>query len=589
MKSRTSFFNAAVFKRDLRRSAPLWGAYLLIWLAAMPMSLISQRDWRESLDMQYLVLEAAVASSYIFPFFYGLAMACVLFACLYRSRSANFFAGLPIRREAFFATKYLTGLALLLLPNAIVAVLTVLAGACMGVNLAGEVLLWLAASALGYVFYFSFAAFCAMVVGHLAALPLLYMVLNFTAVVLEAIVRQLLDAFVYGFSSSGNLVLTFLSPVVHAQRRDNGLRVLYREGIEGYQLENWRYLLLLAAAGAAFALLAFWMYRKRRMESAGDVIAVRHLKPVFLYCFTVGCSLVIGWMLKVTLISGSATANFLPILACLLVGAVIGFFGGEMMLQKSLRVFRKRNWARCAVACAVIGAALCGCRFDLFGYSRYVPAPEQVAAVSLDSDAYSQDTQLIAGTAALHRDIIRQQTQTEQELRQAWGPTIQISYRLENGREVSRCYRLPVYETEAENRESLIRRYEDLYNDPDYIVLRSLPADYRETDLVRGYVNVFDNRTGENKETYLSASQAYQLLKTAVEPDLRTTNMAVTSWTESTESTGSAVATISASVNLEFEFQNQPDTIDGNKIYHLNITDGASRTIQALIDLGALE
>lgn len=589
MKSKTSFFNAAIFKRDLRRSAPLWGIYLLVWLVAMPMSLISQRQWRDGVEMQYLVLEAAVISSHIVAFCYGLAVACVLFACLYRSRSANFFASLPIRRETFFATKYLTGLAFLLLPNLLVAAATVLAGLCMGVNLAGSVLLWLAASALGYVFYFSFAAFCAMVVGHLVALPLLYTVLQFTAVVLEAIVRHLLEAFVYGFSTSSGSVLTFLSPMAYTLIENGGLhaqRVYSADGIGagGYcYLENWRYPLLLAAVGAAFALLAFWMFRKRRMESAGDVIAVQHLKPVFLYGFTVGCSLVIGWILSAMLVSGANTANFLPILACLLAGAVLGFFGGEMMLHKSLRVFRKRNWVNCAVACAVIAAALCCCRFDLFGYSRNVPAPDNVAAVSLNYGGYTQDSRFIAQVTELHQEIVSQQSQTEQALQYSWGPSVYLKYQLQNGRELIRCYHLPVNSATAQDSQSLIRRYEALYNDPDYIVPRKLPADYTEADILRGYVNVYN---GENKEIYLSAAQAFQLLKNAVEPDLRTTSLGVKRWTESY---GADDPVELLDVQLAIEFQNQPDRRDGTETYCLTVTADAIRTIQALKDLGVPE
>lgn len=588
MKSRTFCCNGAILKKDFLRGAPLWGVYLLVWLAAIPMTLLSQRGWRNAAEMQYLVLEAAVVSSHVVPFFYGLGAACLLFSYLYRSRNANFFAALPLRRESLFATKYLTGLLYLLLPNLAVAVVTVLLGAALGVNLTAQVLAWFAMSALGYVFYFSFAVLCAMAVGHLAALPLLYGVLNFTAIVVETIVRELLRLFVYGWYSTGN-VLTFLSPLWYCMGGAHGPSAVadYNGAAEmiGCYLTGWKLVLILAAVGAAFALLAFWMYRKRRMESAGDVIAVRHLKPVFLYCFTAGCSLVFGWLLSAMIIDNRRGSHFLLVLICLLAGAVLGYFGGEMLLHKSLRVFRKRNWANCAVACAVIAAVLCCCRFDVFGYSSYVPEAEEVEAVSLDyGEAYSEDPRFVARAAAFHQAILEQRSQTEQLLQsESRGRTVYLRYRLRNGRLVGRRYTLPVTEAALEDSESLLRQYEDLYNDPDYIVLRYLPAGYAKADIRRGYVTYY-NSSGEEIEIYLSASQAYELLKTAVEPDLRETSMGVTRETRYDYDGVPDTIAVAYDVTIRIEFQ---ERFQGSRwIYP---TSDATRIIQALTGLGVPE
>lgn len=579
MKSRTFCCSGAIMKKDLLRGAPLWGIYLLIWLVAMPLSLLSQRGWRDPVEMQYLVLEAAVVSSHIIPFFYGLGVACLLFSYLYRSRNANFFAALPLRRESLFAAKYLTGLLYLLLPNLVISVVTVLMGAALGVNVAAQVLAWFAMSALGYVFYFSFAVLCAMVVGHLAALPLLYGVLHFTAIVLETIVRALMDNFVYGWYSAG-YTLEFLSPLWYCLTGHGAsANWTYDDAIHltGCYLTGWKTVLIYAAVGVVFALAAFWMYRRRRMESAGDVIAVRQLKPVFLYCFTVGCSLVIGWILATMLDSDSESGRFLPVLCCLLVGAVLGYFGGEMLLHKSLRVFRKRNWANCAVACAVIAAALCCCRLDVFGYSSYVPEAEAVAAVSLDyNNSYSEDPRLIAQVTALHQDIVDQRPETDQ----AGSRWIYLGYRLKNGKEICRCYLLPQPDGSAVTGGTLLERFEDAFNDPDYIVARTLPTGYTEADIRLVYVS---GRTADEQpyEKYLSAAEGYALLKNAVEPDLRESGMGVVEWTYRTDRQEKVDVETSSDwyVGIEIEFQ------DHQRCY-LSLTSDAVHTIQTLMDLG---
>jgi predicted HTH transcriptional regulator len=47
MKSKMSCFNAAVLKRTLFRGLPLWGAYLLCWLVAMPVVILSNGNYQE--------------------------------------------------------------------------------------------------------------------------------------------------------------------------------------------------------------------------------------------------------------------------------------------------------------------------------------------------------------------------------------------------------------------------------------------------------------------------------------------------------------------------------------------------------------
>ena len=51
-------------------------------------------------------------------------------------------------------------------------------------------------------------------------------------------------------------------------------------------LENGWLIAAYAAAGAALLGLAWLLYRRRRSESAGDVVAVGWMKPVFRY----GCA-----------------------------------------------------------------------------------------------------------------------------------------------------------------------------------------------------------------------------------------------------------------------------------------------------------
>ena len=49
--------------------------------------------------------------------------------------------------------------------------------------------------------FYSFAVFCAMFTGHLAALPVFYGVLNLLAFLMTSLVEAVCDLFLYGFRS----------------------------------------------------------------------------------------------------------------------------------------------------------------------------------------------------------------------------------------------------------------------------------------------------------------------------------------------------------------------------------------------------
>ena len=582
MKSRTSFCNAALLKKTLHRGMPIWGIYLLSWLAFSPMTIISRADWMQSHEVRQYILEAVVANSHIVPALYGLAVACLVFSYLYKSRSANFFAALPLKRETHFLTNYIAGLLFALLPNLIVAGVTLLAGGMTGTMVLKEVLIWYGMSALSYVFFFSFAAFCAMLVGHLAALPILYAVLNFTVVVLEAIVKSILSTFVYGLYYNSDSALSFLSPVWHMLNNQipDVTRIWEGDLIVGYTMKNWEYPLILFFVGIGFAVLAFLLRKGRRMESAGDIIAVNRLKPVFLYCFTIGCSLVIGWVLVAFMIGSVKESNFLPVLLCLLAGALFGFFTGQMLLHKSLRVFRKRYWVNFAVICAIITAAMLCCKLDVFGYARYVPQADQVKAVSLDygSEQMTEDPKLIAMVIDLHQDILDQREDSERSIQLDYNRrTMYINYKLNSGKTVLRRYTIPVMSDEN----SLIRQYEAIYNDPEYLIEKSLPTGYKPEDIDYAFVYNWTN-----SEIKLTREEAYRLLKYGVEPDIRSGAMEGRHWSDNGSPTVTVEEYKALELHLELYFTGTEDKAWDGRYCSFSFNSGCVNSLKILEDLG---
>lgn len=482
MKSRISCCNAGLLRRSILRGAPLWGLWTLGGLLLLPLHLLSlfRVDSRETTE--YLLGITQVGTVLVFG--YGLLVAWYLFAYLYNTRTAYHYGSLPLRRETQFLTRYLAGLLFHLVPAAVIALLTILVTALQGANCLAASGTFFAATSLVYLFYYSLAVLIAQLVGHIAALPVLYVVLNFTSVVVEAILASVIQAFTFGMASGQDLWPDWLSPFFHALRRNLfGYKTIWDDvtgEFQSVQFNGWVPALIFGAVGLGFALLAFLLFRKRHLETAGDVIAVSFLKPVFLYALSLGSGIVLGWVFSEYLFYNGQN-RFLTMLICMLLGTALGYWAGQMLLHKSLRVLSKGNWVRCGAVMLVVAAGMLGCRYDITGFSRYVPDAADVQSVMLDyNGSIVTDRKIIEETVALHQQIVDQRYTIEAETARAdWAPSFRITYQLQDGSYVLRSFSLPVdgFDYETADHSSLAWAASELKNDPKVLEAKYFPAD----------------------------------------------------------------------------------------------------------------
>ena len=590
MKSRTSCCNSALLRRDISRSALLWGAYLLLWFVAMPANILSESGWRTALELQTSVVEIGAGSCHWVNFVYGPAVALFLFSYLYKSRSANFFGALPLRREGQFLTHYVAGLLCSLVPNFVIMGLTMVFGGIVGANLVTESAIWFATQSLTFLFYYSFGVLCANLVGHVVAMPLLYLVLNFTAVVLETMAQVLVEALIYGMAISRRSHLSWLSPFFYFAMDGNGpdcKNVYELSNLIGYEFTGWTGLLILAGVGLVFAVVAFFCYQYRRMESASDVMAIRHLRPVFLYVFTLGCTFVGGTILAEMLVGSMDSSRFTAISACLLASTVLGFFLGQMILAKSLRVFSRGSFTRCGIVCALVAAVLLGCRMDVLGVARYVPSADEVTGVQLNADnsgSFVEAPQRIEEALALHEEIVQRQRETERLLRKAdrWSPNFTFTYRLADGSEISRSYDLPVRENSSDSPDALIRKMETLINTPEMIVAREMPEDYANRKIYNCFIHYPTGNGGQQAQIDPSIQQTKELWLGAMLEDMLAGNMGTRYYTWEHRN-------LPRYTDVSVEIQLEGKVTDGRNYYWFSVTEDAVHTIKALQELGVPE
>lgn len=432
MRSKTSCFNGTLFRKNLSRYWPLWGLASFggaMFPLAMLLELLHNgfRFWSplETRQAYYTVLSYGVP---VISIVYAILCAMAVWSYLYNARSVGMMHTLPIRREGLFVTNVLSGLTMMAIPYAVTGVLLVLVSLLFGGFEPVGVLVTVLGVMGESLFFFGLATFCAFIVGNVFMLPALYGLLNFIDVLTDFMVNLLAQGFCFGLNSSYSGTVEWLSPVVYLVQKISPNStyetqwVTDRLGGQRYEtsvltsvtLENGWLIAAYAAAGAALLGLAWLLYRRRRSESAGDVVAVGWMKPVFRYGCAVYAAILGGRLLYALLWDSFQSGRYftvLPMILCMIAGGAIGYYAASMLLAKTPRVF-KTTW-KGMLAVALGCAALCGAmKCDLFGVVRRVPAPDSVKLVNVyaaGSNYYltpGKDDALIEKVRTLHQTII---------------------------------------------------------------------------------------------------------------------------------------------------------------------------------------
>ena len=410
MRSKTSCFNKTVFRKNLLRFAPVWGVYtlcLVVGILILYGNGGTMKNFHFAYHMSQLVEIMAVVNLVYAPI-----VAQLLFGDLYSSRMCNMLHAFPLRRENWFVTHMVSGVAFSLMPTLIMALLAtpLLADSMFegAVSLAWWIFL---ASNLQFLCFFGMAVFCVMVVGNRFTMLAAYGLLNAGAMIAGWLVDTVYTPMLYGVITPVQLVHN-LTPVYHmtnlpyiqASANLYELREIFGEELKGAVAtftisEEWYRLWILAGVGLVFSLLGLVLYKIRHLECAGSAVAFPILRPVF----EVLCAVFVASAAQFFLYNfiGMNQRNFL----ILTVGLVAGWFIGKMLTEHTTRVFSLHNCCGLAALAAVFAVSLWLTHVDILGIETRLPDPEKVSYVQFGGRKYTERED-IDNFLRLHADAL---------------------------------------------------------------------------------------------------------------------------------------------------------------------------------------
>ena len=411
MKSRTSSSNWTIFKKDITRFAPVGIAYTLCLLVMLLLLAEDMNFWTTAQIGYSISVMGAVTCAY------GLLMAQLLFGDLFNTRMCNALHAMPVRRESWFGMHLLSGFLFHLVPSIVFTVVAMPLVQMSYVVDAWQIpLYWLLGTNLQYLFFFALAIFCVMCTGNRFAMAVVYGIVNVASILVFFLVSG-----VYAPLLKGVLVMSDifedLSPLmgviegwpvdidqtkVGETINDQGLRESIYTGEIKLDSSEWAYLAILAVIGVVLTVAALQLYRKRKLECAGDFSAFGSLSDVFQVLISLAgmagmCTLARGFF---EMDDGSVVAYIMAA-----VGLIVGWFAGRMLMERTARVFRVKNFLGMAAMLAAAALSLGLTILDPLGIETWVPKAEDIKSAELRLSYSYGDTAVVEDKEALE-DIL---------------------------------------------------------------------------------------------------------------------------------------------------------------------------------------
>lgn len=475
MRLKVSFCNKTILKTDITRYAPLWGGYTLM-LALLTLMCIRAPEENPEYAYAEMVRLFSARAGQMVPIngFYALVVVQALWGDLLTPRLCNSLHAMPVTRDGFFGAHLVSGVLFAIVPNVLVYSLAAL---MVPGEIAAAPLMTLAAGCLQYLFYLGAALVAVQLAGNRMGMVLAYGMLNFFSILVYWFCAEVFTPLTYGTEANVNWMAnicptvvmyrgSYFIPLEHYLDTPTA-SIYYYDGMERGGL--WVPAMVCALVGVGLIALAQFLYRRRKLESAGDLLAYPGLAPVFLVMNTLMVAAFIH--LGVSLMDFEAVSQyfFLPL------GLIVGYVSGLMLLRRTTRVFRKRLLLPLAGILVLCALTVCGIYTDAFRVIRRVPQENQVMSVTVEpvNGNYGRkplevtDREKIQAILSYHRESLNGwQDQVRDALLQktgCWKPgayfNVRLEYKLENGQSMARRYAL--------------RR--DFYSSPEFMKVMSAP------------------------------------------------------------------------------------------------------------------
>lgn len=343
-------------------------------------------DWQRALEQVAALLGGG--NFFVKTALVVMAIVCgvVMFAYLHSRQKVDFYHSLPISRTRLFVNNFLTGILLTLLPYLVMLVIAVACAFGMGFGAAFDgaaVISALVSQMILFLTIYALSVLTTVICGNTVISLLLLAWVHLSPMLARFLFVGVCEKFysTYAMETEHMKQAMRLSPLLEMYETNgfsfNTLFFSYRSG-EAVPSAGGLLIAYLVVAVAATAL-ALWLFRIRRSERAGVALAFSRVKlPLKVYmCLFMGVAfgMVFGviagdFWFWVGLVIGTVLTHWIV--------EIVYAFDFHAIFGKPLHL---------VVILAVLFAGMLCMKFDVTGYDTWLPARNDIQAVSVNGDA----------------------------------------------------------------------------------------------------------------------------------------------------------------------------------------------------------
>ena len=367
MSLKTSFCNKSILKSDLKRFwwVGLLEAIIIFLTNTLPL-------WYRVSDLEGVVRQSGYDvgriitwqnGQFLIPCIFAVSVVALLFSYMHQVASVSFYHSIPVTRKTLFTTKIVSALVITVLPILLNAL--VIFGVVSTSNATLDykylaVFKWIYTGFIYTILMISLSSFVNMMTGN----PIGTVIFTTGFVFLPFVVVTF-----YQF---------FCSTEVYGFYWDSAYECMEWIYITEKNLMDFGHLAVYLVLTAVFFALGYLLYKKRKLEMYGEVIAFSGLKPVFIGIISLIFSMA-GYAYFGELFGGNNIFYLIPLG---LLGTIIAW----MVSRKSIspKGIFKPICTYTLVTLAIIGIV----KFDLSGFERRIPDADDVEWVDI-MDVYN--------------------------------------------------------------------------------------------------------------------------------------------------------------------------------------------------------
>jgi ABC-2 type transport system permease protein len=425
-------------------------------------------------------------------------LAVLIFRYLQADKASVMMHSLPFKRSAHYASHCFSGLVLLLTPAVLTCLILILLKyfTVLGSYYTlPNIFMWLGLNVFFDVLFYSITVFIGMFTGSSIAQIVFTYIFHVLPVGIYTLITFSLGQLLYGFGNNPNSVVV----------ENNYPIFLLMNGMPLGEVYTVGYFITYIIAAVILLGLGWLVYKYRKLEAAGDIIAFPALYPVFKYGVTF-CLMLVGG----TYLGGFSRQSFPMLIIGYILGSLIGYFVAEILLHKSFKVLH--SYKGYLYYAAVILILFGGISLDVFGFVKRVPTPEEVNKVYLgynleewvyfekekkpeyleyrygknylenNNPMLFESKESIAGITELHRHLIKERNKAE-------GQSRYIIYTLKNGGYIIRQYGID----ETDQKDAALLK--PIYESDEYKRLRFPATSLKQEDIK--IIALDDHRSGK--------------------------------------------------------------------------------------------